>query len=87
MWMPREVTKQGIHVDLTIKEFDLIVLLAQNQNIALFRETLFQRVWGMEFLGETRTVDSHIQRVRRKLGWEDRIKTVYKVGYRLDVEP
>jgi DNA-binding response OmpR family regulator len=81
----REVTRQGKPVDLTIKEFDLLVLLAQNQNIALFRETLFERVWGMEFLGDTRTLDSHIQRLRRKLGWETRIKTVYKVGYRLDV--
>ncbi len=81
----REVTKQGQHIDLTIKEFDLLVLLAQNKNIALFRETLFARVWGEDFFGETRTLDSHIQRIRRKLGWEDRIKTVYKVGYRLDV--
>ncbi len=81
----REVIRQGRTVDLTIKEFDLLVLLIQNQNIALFRETLFERVWGMEFLGDTRTLDSHIQRLRKKLGWEDRIKTVYKVGYRLDV--
>jgi len=81
----REVTKQGERVDLTVKEFDLLVLLAQNKNIALFRETLFARVWGEDFFGETRTLDSHIQRLRRKLGWEDRIKTVYKVGYRLDV--
>ncbi|MHB1315326.1 MAG: response regulator transcription factor [Christensenellales bacterium] len=80
----REVTKKGKHVDLTIKEFELLVLLAQNRNIALFRETLFERVWGIEFMGETRTLDSHIQRLRRKLAWDDRIKTVYKVGYRLD---
>ena len=81
----REVTKQGKHINLTIKEFDLLVLLAQNKNIALFRETLFARVWGEDFFGETRTLDSHIQRLRKKLGWESRIKTVYKVGYRLDV--
>ena len=80
----REVTKKGKRVDLTIKEFELLVLLAQNINIALFRDTLFERVWGMEFMGETRTLDSHIQRLRRKLDWKDRIKTVYKVGYRLD---
>ena len=80
----REVTKKGKRIDLTIKEFELLVLLAQNKNIALFRETLFERVWGMEFMGETRTLDSHIQRLRRKLTWDDRIKTVYKVGYRLD---
>ena len=82
----REVTRQGSHVDLTMKEFDLLVLFAQNKNIALFRETLFERVWGIEFAGETRTLDSHIQRLRRKLGWENRIVTVYKVGYRLDAK-
>ena len=83
----REVFRQGIPVDLTVKEFDLLVILAQNKNIALFRETLFERVWGLEFAGETRTLDSHIQRLRRKLAWENRIKTVYKIGYRLDVTP
>ena len=81
----REVTRQGRRVELTIKEYDLLVLLAQNPNIALFRETLFERVWGADFFGETRTLDSHIQRIRKKLGWEERIKTVYKVGYRLDM--
>jgi two-component system alkaline phosphatase synthesis response regulator PhoP len=81
----REVTREGHRVELTVKEFDLLVLLAQNPNIALFRETLFERVWGSDFFGETRTLDSHIQRLRKKLGWEERIKTVYKVGYRLDM--
>jgi len=80
----RKVTKQGDPVKLTIKEFDLLVILAQNKNIALFRETLFERVWGIEFACDTRTLDSHIQRLRKKLGWEGHIKTIYKVGYRLD---
>ena len=80
----RTVTKDGINVNLTMKEFDLLVLFLQNQNIALFRETLYRRVWGGDYTGEGRTVDLHVQRLRKKLGWEDRITAVYKVGYRLN---
>ena len=82
----RRVTKNGVPVDLTIKEYDLLLLLVRNPGIALFRETLFERVWGYDYIGETRTLDSHVQRLRRKLGWEDKIKTVYKIGYRLDLK-
>ena len=81
----RTVTKEGSPVELTLKEFDLLVALVRNKNMALFRETLFERIWGSNFMGETRTLDLHIQRLRKKLGWEDRIKTVYKVGYRLEI--
>lgn len=81
----RTVTKAGEPVELTMKEFDLLVMLVRNRNMALFRETLFERIWGSSFMGETRTLDLHIQRLRKKLGWEDRIKTVYKVGYRLEI--
>ncbi len=81
----RTVMKNGVPVDLTLKEFELLVMLVRNKNMALFRETLFERIWGSSFMGETRTLDLHIQRLRKKLGWEDRIKTVYKVGYRLEI--
>ncbi|MGI6706764.1 MAG: response regulator transcription factor [Clostridia bacterium] len=81
----RVVTKKGQPIDLTLKEFELLVMLAQNPNIALFRETLFEKVWGSNFMGETRTLDLHIQRLRKKLHWEDRFKTIYKVGYRLEM--
>jgi len=81
----RVVTKNGQPIDLTLKEFELLVMLVQNRNIALFRETLFEKIWGSNFMGETRTLDLHIQRLRKKLHWEDRIKTIYKVGYRLEV--
>lgn len=81
----REVIQNGQPIDLTRKEFDLLVLFCQNPNTALFRETLFERVWETDYMGETRTLDSHVQRLRRKLGWQDRIKTVHKIGYRLDV--
>lgn len=72
-------------VDLTTKEFSLLTLLIANQNLALSREKLLSLVWGVEFMGETRTIDVHIQKLRKKLSLEDRIKTVYKVGYRLEV--
>lgn len=78
------VLKNGIQVDLTPKEYDLLVLLARNRNTALYRDTLFERVWGGEMADGTRTLDLHIQRLRKKLSWQDRIKTVYKVGYRLE---
>ncbi len=81
----RDVTQNGEHIELTRKEFDLLVLFCQNPNTALFRETLFERIWETDYIGETRTLDSHVQRLRRKLGWSDRIKTVHKIGYRLDV--
>jgi DNA-binding response OmpR family regulator len=80
----RSVTKNGCPVTLTAKEFDLLVELVQNKNIALYRDQLYEKVWKEPFFGETRTLDAHIQRLRRKLGWEDRIKTVFRIGYRLE---
>lgn len=83
----RTVRKNGTLVNLTIKEFDLLLELIQNKNVALYREKLYEKVWGEEYLGDTRTLDSHIQRLRKKLGWDNYIKTVFRVGYRLeDVE-
>ena len=72
-------------LQLTAKEFELLLLFVQNRNIALFRETIYERIWGGEYMGDSRTVDLHVQRLRRKLHWEDRIKTIYKVGYRLEI--
>ena len=80
----RIVTKGGRPVDLTPKEFDILRLFLQNKNIALYRETIYERVWGEPFMGDTRTVDLHVQRLRHKLGWEKRIAAVYKVGYRYE---
>ncbi len=81
----RTVMKNGVQVDLTVKEFDLLLLFARNKNIALFRETIYERVWENPYMGDTRTVDLHVQRLRKKMGWEDHLQTVYKVGYRLVV--
>ena len=78
----RTVTKQGEAVKLTLKEFELLLFLVRNRNIALYRETIYENIWQSEYMGDGRTVDLHIQRLRKKLHWEDRIHTVYKVGYR-----
>lgn len=80
----RTVNKSGRSVELTAKEFDLLVELVQNKNVALYRDKLYEKVWGEVFIGDTRTLDSHIQRLRRKLNWEKEIKTVFRVGYRLE---
>ncbi len=81
----RMVKKDGVPIELTVKEFDLLAELAVNRNVALSRERLYENVWGEEYTGETRTLDSHIQKIRKKLGWEERIKTVFRIGYRLEV--
>ncbi len=80
----RTVLKNDAPVELTSKEFLLLEVLIRNQNIALSREKLLALVWEYDYLGESRTVDVHIQRLRKKLGLEDRIKTVFKMGYRLE---
>jgi len=80
----RQAVKDGRIVDFTVKEFDLLVELVHNKNVALYRDKLYEKVWGEPFTGETRTLDSHVQRLRKKLGWEDRIKTVFRIGYRLE---
>lgn len=78
----RTVTKNGETISLTKKEFDLLLLFVRNKNIALYRETIYERIWGGEYMGDSRTVDLHVQRMRKKAGLEEQIQTVYKVGYR-----
>ena len=81
----RTVCRDGVPVALTAKEYDLLLLFFQNKNIALYRDSIYRNVWGDDYMGESRTVDLHIQRVRKKLGLENRLVAVYKVGYRLEV--
>jgi DNA-binding response OmpR family regulator len=81
----RLVRKGGKIIDLTAQEYALLEVLIQNRNLALSREKLLEAAWGYDYIGETRTVDMHIQRLRKKLDWNDVIKTVYKYGYRLEV--
>ncbi len=78
------VKYQGQIVDLKPQEYALLEVLVNNRNLALSREKLLQLAWGYEYEGDTRTVDVHIQQLRKKLGLEPFIKTVYKVGYRLE---
>lgn len=80
------VTKGGISVELTNKEFGLLILFMKNKNVALFRETLYEKVWEEEYYGDSRTLDLHVQRLRKKLGWEHSLVAVYKVGYRLEIQ-
>ena len=69
---------------LTKKEFELMLLFVRNPDIALYRETIYERVWESDYMGDSRTVDLHVQRLRKKVGWENNIKAVYKVGYRFE---
>lgn len=78
---------KDVPIELTPKEYKLLETLIRNRNIALSRERLLELVWGYDFEGGTRTVDVHIQRLRQKLCLERQIKTVYKLGYRLEAAP
>ena len=80
----RSVTCNGQEIPLTMKEFQLLVLFLENKNIALFRDQIYERVWGGEYSADTRTVDLHVQRLKKKLGWEKEIISVHKIGYRLE---
>jgi len=80
----RTVSGSGGTIDMTPQEFELLEVLIVNRNIALSREKLLELAWGYDYAGETRTVDSHIQRLRMKMGFDNVIKTVYKLGYRLE---
>lgn len=79
------VTRQGVPVELTAKEFLLLKTLWKNRNIALTRDRLIELVWGYDYLGDTRTVDVHVQRLRAKLGLAEQIRTIHRIGYRLEV--
>lgn len=80
-----KVTKNGQEIFLTPKEYELLLLFLRNPNTALYRQTIYERVWGGVLGYGSKTVDLHVQRLRKKVGWEDRLKTVNKVGYRLEV--
>lgn len=81
----RKVYKNGEEISLKPREFDLLEVLVNNRNLALSREKLLRLVWEFDYEGDTRTVDVHIQRLRQKLDAANRIKTVYKTGYRFEI--
>ncbi len=80
-----KVTRSGRPIVLTNKEYGLLVLFIQNKNVALFKETLYEKVWKDEYIADSRTLELHVQRLRRKMGWEKNLVAVYKVGYRLEI--
>jgi len=79
-----KVTKDEQEITLAEKEFKLLVLFIKNKNLALFREQIYERVWEGEYTGDSRTVDMHIQRLRKKLDLYDQLVSVFKIGYRLE---
>ena len=78
------VQRDGKEITLTRKEYELLLLFARNPGTALYRETIYERVWGGDYFGDSRTIDLHVQRLRKKVGWEDKLQAIYKVGYRLE---
>lgn len=80
-----QVMRDGATIPLTRKEYELLLLFAQNPGVVLSKVTIYERVWGGEYPESTRTVELHIQRMKKKVGWDDRITPVYGIGYRLEV--
>ena len=78
------VERNGIEIALTPKEYELLLLFTRNPGMALYRETIYERVWGGELEFGSKTVDLHVQRLRKKEGWEKKLVAVSKVGYRLE---
>ena len=79
------VKKDGQEIALTKKEYDLLLLFARNPGIVLYKSTIYERVWGGEYPESTRTVELHVQRMKKKVGWNKRLNPVYTIGYRLEV--
>lgn len=80
------VWRDGEEISLTKTEYDLLLLFARNPRRAMYRETIYERVWGGDYPYGSKAVDLHVQRLRKKVGWEHTLRAVNKVGYRLEVE-
>lgn len=79
-----QVNRDGKEILLTRKEYELLLLFARNVGIVLPKNTIYEQVWGGEYPESTRTVELHIQRMKKKVGWDDKIKPVFGMGYRLE---
>ena len=79
------VSRGGAEIPLTRKEYDIALLFARNPGIVLYKSTIYEHVWGGEYPEGTRTVELHVQRMKKKVGWDNLIRPVYAVGYRLEV--
>lgn len=82
----RKVMRDECEILLTPKEYEVLLLFVRNPNAALYREHIYEQVWGGEMECGSKTVDLHVQRLRKKAGWENTLKAVNKVGYRLEIE-
>ncbi|MCR5538252.1 MAG: response regulator transcription factor [Lachnospiraceae bacterium] len=83
-----EVTVDGKPVDLSFKEFELLAYLMENRGIALSREKILNNVWDYDYFGDARTIDTHIKKLRGKLGGRgDYIRTIWRMGYKFDDRP
>ena len=82
----RMVFVEDVPVELKPMEYSLLLMLASHPNMVFSREQLLLEVWGDTYLGETRTVDNHIAMLRKKLHWNEKIVTVHRVGYKLEVK-
>lgn len=82
-----QVWRDGKEISLTRTEYELLLLFARNPRRAMYRETIYERVWGEEYPFGSKAVDLHVQRLRKKVGWETMLQAVNKVGYRLEVGP
>lgn len=80
----RTVTKAGEEIILPPLEFDVLALLMKNKNRTVSREQMLNEIWGEDFFGDVRTVDVRVANVRRKMGFTDEIRTISKIGYRLE---
>ena len=80
----RRVMRDGQEIPLTKTEYELLLLLMRNPGRALTREAMYEQVWGQPFRYGTKTVDLHVQRMRKKVKWEEKIVAVNKVGYRFE---
>ena len=82
----RAVRKNGTPVEMTPHEYDLLLTLARSRGTALYRDVLFVRVWGIDSDAGPRTLDVHVSRLRKKLGWETKLRAIPKIGYLLERE-
>lgn len=81
-----QVTVEGKSVELSYKEFELLTYFMENQGIALSREKILNNVWNYDYFGDARTIDTHVKKLRSKLGTRgDCIKTIWGMGYKLEV--
>ena len=81
------VTIDGENVDLSYKEFELLTYFMENRGIALSREKILNNVWNYDYFGDARTIDTHVKKLRSKLGPKgDMIKTIWGMGYKFEVE-